>query len=46
MSTLFEDLKEGLQEAIDYEKGNKEVKTTVIEYDEEENEVKSIVCKS
>ena len=29
MSRLFEDLKEGLQEAIDYEKGKGKAKTTV-----------------
>lgn len=29
MSSLFEDLKEGLQEAIDYEKGTGKAKTTV-----------------
>lgn len=28
MSSLFEDLKEGLQEAIDFEKGNGKAKTT------------------
>lgn len=28
MSTLFDDLKEGLQEAIDFEKGNGKAKTT------------------
>lgn len=28
MSALFEDLKEGLQEAIDFEKGNGKAKTT------------------
>lgn len=28
MSTLFDDLREGLQEAIDYEKGNCRAKTT------------------
>ncbi len=29
MSSLFEDLKEGLQEAIDFEKGTGKAKTTV-----------------
>ena len=37
MGILFEDLKEGLQEAIDFEKGDGEAKTTTVDNSEKNN---------